>query len=135
MRHQNQTYNPDCDPVQDDSQKELDNLGTGDWNKSYRVLKEGEIVLPTDEGFDNGKWKPAQGYVGKPAPDPRYPAHCVFRRSIESDVPQLTNVLQQILDALDERLNEAKHRYQPLHCPFCQKYQLAVRAFKAKENQ
>lgn len=55
----------------------------------YRRLTEGEIVLATDEcQHENGEWRPVQGYVGLPAPDPKYPAHCQFRRKTMPTLPR-----------------------------------------------
>ncbi len=49
---------------------------------SYRALKEGEIVLETDEYFhdDLKAWVPPTNSVGQPAPDPRFTSHRQFRR-------------------------------------------------------
>lgn len=50
----------------------------------YRLLKKGEIVLATDEYYDDAKkeWVVPQGSIGSPAPDPRYTSHRLFRRKI-----------------------------------------------------
>jgi hypothetical protein len=55
---------------------------------AYRRLRAGEIIRPGDEvdacadGWrDAPRWQPAADYtIGKPAPDPRYPAHRQYRR-------------------------------------------------------
>lgn len=59
--------------------------------KTYRLLNHGEIVLATDERHysdhpwhgGNERWdKPQDSDIGQPAPDPKYPAHRLFRRAI-----------------------------------------------------
>ena len=52
----------------------------------YRTLKKGELIEAGDEGDgcvdswrDEPKWEPATN-IGEPAPDPRYPAHRIYRR-------------------------------------------------------
>lgn len=60
----------------------------------YRILEEGEIVQEGDEvdaapGWnDKSRWEPAGITVGKPAPNPNYPAHRIYRRRIpaQSDI-------------------------------------------------
>jgi len=59
------------------------------WDQRYRMLKKGEIVRKGDEvdacadGWrDDPDWQPAVNSVGSPAPDPRYPAHRLFRRKV-----------------------------------------------------
>jgi len=54
-------------------------------NTSYRRLQKGEIVLPTDELYDDAKkaWVAPVGSVGKPAPDPSFTAHRQFRRAVD----------------------------------------------------
>lgn len=53
-----------------------------DW-KNYRLLKEGEIVLQTDEILDDhGNWVPPTNSVGKAAPNPLYTSHRQFRRHV-----------------------------------------------------
>ena len=50
MRRQNQTYNPDCDPYQDDSQAELDRIDRP----------------PTPEPAESeGKWKPTEEMIAR----------------------------------------------------------------------
>lgn len=50
------------------------------WDHRYRPLKEGEIILPTDEvRRDDGTWVTGV-CVGSPAPDPNYTSHRVYRR-------------------------------------------------------
>lgn len=55
--------------------------------KAYRRLKKGEIVLETDEYYDDAKkaWVPPTGSVGGEAPDPAYTAHRQFRRAIPTE--------------------------------------------------
>jgi hypothetical protein len=54
------------------------------WNNAYRLLKEGEIVLETDEILDDhGRWMKPVYSVGKPAPNPLYTSHRQFRRRID----------------------------------------------------
>jgi hypothetical protein len=57
------------------------------WDNRYRRLNEGEIIREGDEvdicndGWrDRPKWVPAQNTLGRPAPDPSYPSHRVYRR-------------------------------------------------------
>ncbi len=65
--------------------------GSPDWDKfEWRILEKGEIVEKSDwidstnDGWNNDPiWKPATR-IGEAAPDPRYPAHRVFRRIIFS---------------------------------------------------
>ncbi len=75
----------------------------------YRPLKEGEIVLATDESLhESGEWRPAQGYVGKPASDPKYPAHCQFRRrNMDSDLHILTD--EELQDEIDTFSHVCRH--------------------------
>lgn len=57
-------------------------------NKKYYYLQKGDIVKKGDEVYmsdsmkEDGKWVKAVGSIGKPAADPKYPAHCVYRRKI-----------------------------------------------------
>lgn len=55
---------------------------------NYRILEEGEIIKEGDE-IDAGlawndpvRWVPAGITVGKPAPNPHYPSHRIYRRRI-----------------------------------------------------
>ena len=58
-------------------------------SSEYRILKKGEIIQEGDEwdacrdGWrDEPIWKAVTKdfpSIGKPAPDPRYPAHTIFR--------------------------------------------------------
>jgi hypothetical protein len=50
----------------------------------YRLLKMGEIVLDTDEYYNDDKkaWVHPGASVGGPAPDPRYTSHRIFRRVV-----------------------------------------------------
>jgi hypothetical protein len=54
--------------------------------RKYRRLEEGEIVLATDEIYDDHvrQWVEPNWSVGKPAPDPAYTSHRQFRRKINS---------------------------------------------------
>jgi hypothetical protein len=60
------------------------------WDKRFRMLEKGEIVQKGDEvdacadGWrDPPDWQPATHMsIGKPAPDPQFPAHRRFRRRI-----------------------------------------------------
>lgn len=56
----------------------------------YRRLEAREIIQPGDEmdaspdGWKGDpKWVPAVHSVGDAAPDPSFPAHRIFRRSVE----------------------------------------------------
>lgn len=58
-------------------------------NVTYRMLEEGEIIQEGDEveasaGWNSkeAKWVPAGITVGKPAPNPNYPAHRIYRRRV-----------------------------------------------------
>jgi len=56
----------------------------------YRTLEKGEIIEAGDEydacsnaWKDDANWKPAPAHmVGKPASDPKYPAHTIYRRRL-----------------------------------------------------
>jgi len=52
--------------------------------RQFRRLEMGEIVLATDEIYDDHKreWVEPTWSVGKPAPDPDYTSHRQFRREI-----------------------------------------------------
>ena len=52
---------------------------------AFRRLEEGEIVLATDEIFDDYSltWEQPNWSVGKPAPNPNYTSHRQFRRRID----------------------------------------------------
>ncbi len=54
--------------------------------RQFRRLEMGEIVLVTDEIYDDHKraWVDPEWSVGKPAPDPAYTSHRQFRREINS---------------------------------------------------
>jgi len=54
-------------------------------NSEYRMLKKGEIVRESDEVYDDDarKWVGVVNSAGKPAPDPRYTSHRLFRRAKE----------------------------------------------------
>ena len=57
-------------------------------NDQYRTLNEGEIIQEGDEvEVSNGwnappSWVSAGHTVGKPAPNPNFPAHRIYRRPI-----------------------------------------------------
>jgi hypothetical protein len=58
---------------------------------TYRFLEKGEIVQEGDEVDacrdamkDDPVWKPAVHSVGRPAPDPRFSSHRIFRRKVEA---------------------------------------------------
>lgn len=54
------------------------------WDMRYRPLKEGEIILLTDEvQEDDGTWRVGCRCAGQPAPDPNYTSHRVYRRLIK----------------------------------------------------
>jgi len=90
----------------------------------FRRLVEGEVVLPTDECLhESGEWRPVQGYIGKPAPDPKYTAHCQFRRRETEGAELRPDPKAEILTRLDEHLSEAGHEFQPMYCAFCYSYQ------------
>ena len=53
----------------------------------YRILRNGELIQDGDEvdasrgPCDDAKWMPVgERMIGKPAPDPRYPSHRIYRR-------------------------------------------------------
>lgn len=56
----------------------------------YYYLQKGDIIQPGDESDnvndgwrDDPRWKEYTGpRIGRPAPDPTYPAHTLFRRRI-----------------------------------------------------
>jgi hypothetical protein len=54
--------------------------------RQFRRLEMGEIVLATDEIYDDHKreWVEPKWSVGEPAPDPAYTSHRQFRREINS---------------------------------------------------
>ena len=57
------------------------------WDRNYRMLREGEIILPTDEFMVEDTapitWrKPHPDVIGKPAPDPMYTSHRKYRRRL-----------------------------------------------------
>jgi len=50
------------------------------WDQRYRMLQEGETILPSDEHqLDDGGWSKTN-CVGQPAPNPAYTSHRVYRR-------------------------------------------------------
>jgi len=53
----------------------------------YHLLKEGEIVRPLDEFYDDDakKWKRVVNSVGKPVSSPCYTSHLLFRRRLKED--------------------------------------------------
>lgn len=53
------------------------------WDQKYRMLKEGEIILASDEvERDNpyGWEQPHERTIGTPAPSPHYTSHRRYRR-------------------------------------------------------
>ena len=51
------------------------------WDNRYRRLEEGEIIRSTDDvQRDDGSWQKAQYAIGRPAPDPSFTSHRVYRR-------------------------------------------------------
>lgn len=56
------------------------------WDMRYRPLREGEIVLTTDEvQEDDGSWRAGCRCSGQPAPNPNYTSHRVYRRPVDAD--------------------------------------------------
>lgn len=54
------------------------------WDHAYRMLKEGEIILASDEvQNDDGSWISPGRTVGMKAPSPHYTSHRVYRRLTE----------------------------------------------------
>jgi hypothetical protein len=54
------------------------------WDMRYRPLKEGEIILLTDEvQEDDGTWRVGCRCSGQPAPNPNYTSHRVYRRLVK----------------------------------------------------
>lgn len=59
-------------------------------DSTYRYLEAGEIIQDGDEvdicrdpWRDDPVWIPATA-IGRPAPDPKFPAHQIYRRKVES---------------------------------------------------
>lgn len=60
-------------------------------NERYRILAAGEIIQQGDESdsavnpmHDPARWVPVNPHsIGKPAPDPAYPSHTIYRRPIQ----------------------------------------------------
>lgn len=56
-------------------------------NDGYRILEKGEIIQDGDE-TDASEWKeparwvPVKERIGRPAPDPDYESHSIFRRKV-----------------------------------------------------
>ena len=55
----------------------------------YRILGAGEIIKDGDEADAAVSWNDPHAWVlatriGEPAPDPSYPAHCLYRRDMGS---------------------------------------------------
>jgi len=54
------------------------------WDDRYRLLKEGETILATDEVLhDDGEWRLTTHSVGQEAPSPLFTSHRKFRRLIK----------------------------------------------------
>lgn len=53
------------------------------WDQQYRMLAEGEIIQDGDEVLTDSHlgWLPAGRTIGKPAPNPYYTAHRMYRRT------------------------------------------------------
>lgn len=66
----------------------------------YRILEEGEIIQEGDEvevsekWNDEFRWVPAK-QIGKPAPNPHYPAHRVYRRRVTTDTEDTDRTLRE----------------------------------------
>lgn len=56
------------------------------WDQAYRRLEEGEIILSTDEVYNDvtKTWHRSEHCVGKPAPNPNYTSHRTYRRLKEA---------------------------------------------------
>ena len=59
------------------------------WDQRYRQLKEGELILPTDQcdmcrdGWrDPADWRITRCREGERAPNPMFPSHRKYRRKI-----------------------------------------------------
>ena len=59
-------------------------------NNKYRILEKGEVIRKGDEVEISNSWKDpakwvdaAEHTLGTTAPDPRYPAHRMYRRKIK----------------------------------------------------
>jgi hypothetical protein len=65
--------------------------------RQFRRLEMGEIVLATDEIYDDHKreWVEPIWSVGDPAPDPAYTSHRQFRREINS-LPNAESIRAEI---------------------------------------
>lgn len=93
----------------------------------YRLLKKGEIVLETDQYYDDdkGQWVAPLSSVGYPAPDPMFTSHRVFRRAVASDsispltaFPLLTGPgYGPSPHPLEDIANFVAHCRARLHCP------------------
>jgi hypothetical protein len=71
----------------------------------YRQLKMGEIVQQGDEVLHESRgWIPAKGGIGREAPDPRFPAHCVYRR------PDEFTLIEKILSLPNGGIIHFKHQ-------------------------
>ena len=68
-------------------------MGKRDDPSQYRRLEKDEVILPTDECYDDDKkaWLPPTYSIGGLAPDPNYTAHRQFRRKIGDDSPLVGN--------------------------------------------
>ena len=58
------------------------------WDRDYRLLREGEIILPSDDFMDEETtpitWRqPSTGVIGMHAPDPLYTSHRKYRRRLQ----------------------------------------------------
>ena len=54
------------------------------WDENYRMLAQGEMILPSDEvQNDDASWRLAGHTAGTRAPYPHYTSHRVYRRAIQ----------------------------------------------------
>jgi len=67
---------------------ESDNIKKHIEPTKFRLLKKGEIILATDELYDDGKreWVKAMYCIGKPVPDPDYTSHIKYRREVRDNI-------------------------------------------------
>lgn len=59
---------------------ELDDPAFEGWGTKYRLLNEGEIILATDEVYNDSEWVTTVHCIGQPAPSPLYTSHRKYRR-------------------------------------------------------
>jgi len=88
----NQTHKETFGTPSDKGDSDAAPCSPPDWDSvNWRMLEKGEIIQENDwvdaapNGWkDNPVWKPAGCTVGQEAPEPRFPAHRVYRRVIGS---------------------------------------------------